>query len=350
MTEKEYVYQTPKLPEWELYDYDKLEYEIEGWYEIIDFHSGELPTSYKFGRTGEYLIGYKKCPLNWRHGDILYRQMEFPLSVGMWFTDALEQKFWKPESAGGLRPWAGLVEHVDGEELGLGRGMAFGGPGIGGYMLCNHSRKGHPSPKDKPCAMFLQMHDFLLQDVGLYGFFSDLKDWYLKEQSTGIKKPLYPRVPNLGRLEVNQSGLVLPAGARLLGEFANMKHPRVKDAWIAIDDYLVIVSFSDDYFNQVEVPKASALWLAKTMDDLYIKGQGIDKLQGKVTRFFQTQIVQQEKIRLTNGLGQLPTGNTRFRLMNLSRSNYQDRLMAQEFDLFYGYYEKNNISRLLNDL
>jgi len=69
-----------------------------------------------------------------------------------------------------------------------------------------------------------------------------------------------------------------------------------------------------------------------TMDDLYIKGQGIDKLQGKVTRFFQTQIVKQEKIRLTNGLGQLPTGNTRFRLMNLSRSHYQDRLMAQEFD------------------
>jgi len=158
MTEKEYVYQTPKLPEWELYDYDKFEQQVEAWYKVIDFNfSQDLP--YKFGRDRDHLIVYQRI-LNPIKNKYIYCQSEFPLSVGMWFTDALEQKFWEPESAGGLRPWAGLSEYVDGEDLGISRGMAFGGPGIGGFRLCNHSRKGHPSPKDKPCTMFLQIHNF----------------------------------------------------------------------------------------------------------------------------------------------------------------------------------------------
>ena len=193
----------------------------------------------------------------------------------------------------------------------------------------------------------LQMHDFLLRDVGLYGFFNDLKQWYLREQATGEKKPLYPKVKPLGRFSVFAHTPQLPEEAILLAQFPNYERPEVTDYWVEYGHFLMILSVGENYFNQVEIPLALAGWVVRT---IYYQFIAPDKANGPKTpigRFAQTAEMYDERIRVTHGLGQYPVERTRFRLMNLSRSSYTDALMVQSFDIFYGYFKRNDIYSLL---
>lgn len=337
---------TPKLPDWPVYDYENLPNEIEVWHKIIDFHLGNEPSHYLFGRADNHLIIYEKSPFAWAN-KILYSQKEYPLSVGKWFVDALQNKYWKPAEQGGLGPWKDWSEHINGEEIALIRGMALGGPGIGGYSLCNFSRKGHSLVlEDRPKPMLVNLHDILLQDIGMYGFFLDLKKWYEAEQATGIKKPLYPKVPNLGQLEISH----LPEKATLLKTLDSLDKPGVKDYFISWGDYLIIVSLGEDYFNQVEIPKQALSWIVDTVEKLFVKGENLNNLSRMETFAPSIVIGDTEQIRLTNGLGQVSLGGTRFRLMNLNRTSYTDALMAQEYDLFYGHFTKHDMGYFLRNI
>ena len=333
---------------WPVYDYETLEDQIEVLYKFIDCH-GTYFDHYKVGRVDDHLIIYKRIFYN-PDNRYLYSQKEFPLSVGQWFVDALEQKFWRPKSEGGLGPWAGLVEYVDGEELGTDRGMAYGGPGIGGYNITNLSREAHPFPPDDHFPkgpVYLQMHDFLLRDVGLYGFFNDLKQWYLHEQATGEKKPLYPKVKPLGRIELFGHLPKFPEAAILLAQFPNDERPDVTDYWMEYGHFLVILSVGEHYFNQVEIPLGLAGWVVRTIYHQFISPSKVTAPKTSIARFAQTAEMYDEQIRVTHGLGQYPVERTRFRLMNLSRSSYTDALMVQNFDIFYGYFKRNDIYGLL---
>ena len=340
------VPKTPKLPDWQVYDYENLANEIEVWHKIIDFHGGEDPDHYIFGRSKDHLIAYQKVPLTWKNS-ILYCQSEYPLSVGQWFVDSLENKFWKPVEQGGLGPWKGLVEYVDNEELGLGRAMAMGGPGIGGYEINNFSRTEHPLlPNEKPFGMALYLHDILLRDIGMYGFFLDLKKWYQQEQATGVKKPLYPKVPNLGQLDITN----LPTHATLLKTLDSLDKKEVKDYFISWGDYLIIVSLGAEYFNQVEIPKQALPWIADTVEKLFAKGEGIEKLSQMESFVPSIVIGGTEQVRITNGLGQASLDGTRFRLMNLNRTSYNDPLMAQEYDMYYMHFTKYGMGNFLRGI
>lgn len=338
---------TPKLPDWPVYDYENLNNEIEVWHKIIDFHVGNNTHQYVLSRDKDHLIINERILLPW-NSTMFYPQSEYPLSAGQWFVDSLENKFWKPVEQGGIGPWKGLVEYVDNEELGLGRAMAMGGSGIGGYELDNFSRKGHilnqQDSNKRPMALYL--HDILLRDIGMYGFFLDLKKWYQQEQATGIKKPLYPKVPNLGQLDITS----LPTHATLLKTLDSLDKKGVKDYFISWGDYLIIVSLGAEYFNQVEIPKQALPWIADTVEKLFAKGEGKDKLSPM--EYFVPSIVigGTEQVRITNGLGQASLDGTRFRLMNLNRTSYNDPLMAQEYDMYYMHFTKHGMGNFLRGI
>ena len=114
--------------------------------------------------------------------------------------------------------------------------------------------------------------------------------------------------------------------------------------------FLVILSVGENYFNQVEIPLGLAGWVVHTIYHQFISPNKVTKPKTSIARFAQTAEMYDEQIRLTHGLGQYPVERTRFRLMNLSRSSYTDALMVQSFDIFYGYFKRNNIYRLLAQL
>lgn len=108
---------------------------------------------------------------------LLRHQIEIPLAAAAWFADAIDRRFALPESQGGLPTGKfQLDEWVDGEHLGISRGMNLAqidGMSIPGYTLWNISRDERRFP-DCGMKQSFEFPDPMLFDGGCLQVFRDI--------------------------------------------------------------------------------------------------------------------------------------------------------------------------------
>ena len=106
-----------------------------------------------FVRQGEYASILKADidPRPLKDGGFIYTcgQADYPMGMLSWFSDALTESQ-KPPAKGGLHTggMTGQDEEVDGEMLYIQRAMNAG-PGVGGYVIVNRSRKSRLFPAEE---------------------------------------------------------------------------------------------------------------------------------------------------------------------------------------------------------
>lgn len=135
-----------------------------------------------FVKVDDYIILYVEQlrvypPTSDKYGQtkLIADQLEMPLKGIRWYIDAIEQKFFKSESEGGLPAHKiSYEEIIAGEDLHIIRSMNAG-CSQPGYDLTNSSRSSHISPSSYQS---FEAADPWLFEGGLMDFFKKLADQY----------------------------------------------------------------------------------------------------------------------------------------------------------------------------
>ena len=115
-------------------------------------------------------------------GQYATRQYEYPIAGARWFVDTVQRFFLPPDRPNAVhRGEITVEEEVDGEILGVTRGVASGGDYIPGYSFDNLNRIEHSTvmPEGPFCQMFKMGDPWLFED-GLFDLFKEIADRHEK--------------------------------------------------------------------------------------------------------------------------------------------------------------------------
>ena len=108
-------------------------------------------------------------------GEYASSQYEYPLAGARWFVDTVERFFLQPDHPNAVpRGEITVEEPVDGETLGVTRGVGFGGEYVPGYSIDNLNRYEHSTLLTRSRCQMFEMGDPWLFEDGLFDLFKEI--------------------------------------------------------------------------------------------------------------------------------------------------------------------------------
>ncbi|TBW45950.1 hypothetical protein EZI54_23445 [Marinobacter halodurans] len=126
----------------------------------------------------QHLIIVNKIWLEGRNdkpGKFATSQYEYPIAGARWFVKTVERFFLHPDDPKAIpRGDFNAREEIEGETLGVTRGVAYGGQHTPGYSFDNLNRIEHSTLMNGPFCQMFKMGDPWLFEDGLFDLFKDI--------------------------------------------------------------------------------------------------------------------------------------------------------------------------------